>query len=431
MRDVERRLMNKRMAAVMMVVTFAIGFLISSISLAEKDEGQDDIYKELELFSDTVSIIRSDYVEEPKSKDLIYGALKGMLSALDPYSQFMDPDAYNEMKVETEGEFGGIGIEITIKDDLLTIISPIDGTPAYKVGLKAGDKIVKINGKITRDLTLIESVKILRGKPGTDVEVTVLREKERKLLDFTITRSIIKLESIKRSEIIKDDIGYVRLVEFQEKTKRDLETSLRKLEKQGMKGLILDLRNNPGGLLNAAVDVSDKFLEEDKVIVSTKGRVENQNFIFKSKGRKKHLTYPMVILINGGSASASEIVAGAMQDHKRGIIIGTKSFGKGSVQTVMPLSDGSAVRLTTSKYFTPSGQAIREDGITPDIIVEYKETPRVEEEGKEAIFDDLLEEKKDEKVEKPEQKKEEKKEYDNQILSAVDVLKGIIIYGEK
>ncbi len=427
----ERRFMNKRIAAVMVVAAFAIGFLISNVSLAEKDLGPDDIYKELELFSDTVSIIRSDYVEKPKSKDLIYGALKGMLSALDPYSQFMDPDTYNEMKVETEGEFGGIGIEITIKDDLLTIIAPIDDTPAYKVGLKAGDKIVKINGEITRDLTLIESVKLLRGKPGTDVKVTVLREKERKLLDFTITRSIIKIESIKRSEIIKDDIGYIRLIEFQEKTKRDLETSLRKLEKQGMKGLILDLRNNPGGLLNAAVDVSDKFLEEDKVIVSTKGRVENQNFTFKSKGRKKHLTYPMVILINGGSASAAEIVAGAMQDHKRGIIIGTKSFGKGSVQTVMPLSDGSAVRLTTSKYFTPSGRAIREDGITPDIIVEYKEALRVDAEDKEAIFDDLLEEKKDESLEKLEQKKEEKKEYDNQILSAVDVLKGIIIYGEK
>ena len=438
MKDMERRFMNRRIAALMVVVAFTIGFLISNISFAEKSDGPDDIYKELELFSDTVSIIRSDYVEEPKSKDLIYGALKGMLSALDPYSQFMDPDTYNEMKVETEGEFGGIGIEITIKDDLLTIISPIDGTPAYKVGLKAGDKIVKINGKITRDLTLIESVKILRGKPGTDVEVTVLREKERKLLDFTITRSIIKLESIKRSEIIKDDIGYVRLVEFQEKTKRDMEMSLRKLEKQGMKGLILDLRNNPGGLLNSAVEVSDKFLEEDKVIVSTKGRVESQNFIFKSKGLKKHLTYPMVILINGGSASASEIVAGAMKDHKRGIIMGTKSFGKGSVQTVVPLSDGSAVRLTTSKYFTPSGKPIREDGITPDIIVEYKEPEKLQEGNKEEIFDELLEEKKPQEVKKPDKKekkdkliKEEKKEYDNQILSAVDVLKGIIIYGEK
>jgi len=438
MRDTERRFMNKRIAAVMVVVAFAIGFSISSISFAEKNEGPDDIYKELELFSDTVSIIRSDYVEEPKSKDLIYGALKGMLSALDPYSQFMDPDTYNEMKVETEGEFGGIGIEITIKDDLLTIIAPIDGTPAYKVGLKPNDKIVKIEDKITRDLTLIEAVKMLRGKPGTDVKITVLREKERKLLDFTITRSIIKLESIKRSEIVKDDIGYIRLVEFQEKTQGDLEANLRKLEKKGMKGLILDLRNNPGGLLNSAVDVSDKFLEEDKVIVSTKGRVKNQDFIFKSKSRKKHLGYPMVILINGGSASASEIVAGAIKDHKRGIIMGTKSFGKGSVQTVVPLSDGSAVRLTTSKYFTPSGKAIREDGITPDIIVEYKELEKIQEENKEAIFDELLEEKKPDKVKKPDKKEEKdklsktkEKEYDNQILSAVDVLKGIIIYGEK
>ena len=438
MRDTERRFMNKRIAVLMVVVAFAIGFSISSISLAEKDEDLDDIYKELELFSDTVSIIRSDYVEEPKSKDLIYGALKGMLSALDPYSQFMDPDTYNEMKVETEGEFGGIGIEITIKDDLLTIIAPIDGTPAYKVGLKPNDKIVKIEDKITRDLTLIEAVKMLRGKPGTDVKITVLREKERKLLDFTITRSIIKLESIKRSEIVKDDIGYIRLVEFQEKTQGDLEANLRKLEKKGMKGLILDLRNNPGGLLNAAVDVSDKFLEEDKVIVSTKGRVKNQDFIFKSKTRKKHLGYPMVILINGGSASASEIVAGAIKDHKRGLIMGTKSFGKGSVQTVVPLSDGSAVRLTTSKYFTPSGKPIREDGITPDIIVEYKEPEKLQEGNKEEIFDELLEEKKPQEVKKPDKKekkdkliKEEKKEYDNQILSAVDVLKGIIIYGEK
>ena len=429
MRDIERRFMNKRIAALMVVVSFAIGFLISNISLAEKNEGQDDIYKELELFSDTVSIIRSDYVEEPKSKDLIYGALKGMLSALDPYSQFMDPDTYNEMKVETEGEFGGIGIEITIKDNLLTIIAPIDDTPAYKVGLKAGDKIVKIDGKITRDLTLIEAVKMLRGKPGTDVEVTVLREEERRLLDFTITRSIIKLESIKRSDIVKDDIGYIRLVEFQEKTQGDLEANLRKLEKKGMKGFILDLRNNPGGLLNAAVDVSDKFLEEDKVIVSIKGRVKNQDFTFKSKGRQKHLGYPMVILINGGSASASEIVAGAIQDHKRGIIMGTKSFGKGSVQTVVPLSDGSAVRLTTSKYFTPSGKAILKDGITPDIVVEYKESEKIQEGNKGDVFDELLEEKKPDKVKKPDDK--EKKEYDNQILSAVDVLKGIIIYGEK
>lgn len=415
--------MNKK---IIILVILAVGLLAYGIGLAEKTQKSDDLYKELELFSDAVSIIRSDYVEEAASKDLIYGAMKGMLSSLDPYSQFMDPDTYNEMKIETEGEFGGIGIEITIKDNLLTIISPIDDTPAHKVGLKAGDKIVKINGEITRDFTLIEAVKKLRGKPGTDVAVTVLREVEKRLLDFTITRSIIKLESIKRSEVIGSDIGYIRLVEFQEKTGRDLERSLRKLEKKNIKGLILDLRNNPGGLLDAAVDTAEKFLEKDKVIVSTKGRVEDQNFIFKSKNRNKHLDYPLVVLVNGGSASGSEIVAGAIQDHKRGIILGTKSFGKGSVQTVIPLSDGSAVRLTTSKYFTPDGRTIHDEGIVPDIVVEYRETEEVEEKSKDLqVFDELLEDKKDK-----ESKEKKTKAYDNQILSAVDVLKGIIIYNE-
>ena len=426
--------MKKRFGVLMIVVGFLLGALVHNISFAEKEEeNTDNIYKELELFSDAVSIIRSDYVEEAKSKDLIYGALKGMLSSLDPYSQFMDPDTYNEMKVETEGEFGGIGIEITIMDDLLTIISPIEGTPAYNVGLKPGDKIVKIDDEITKDLTLIEAVKRLRGKPGTDVNVTVLREKEKKLLDFTVTRSIIKLESIKRSEIIDEHIGYVRLVEFQEKTRVDLEKSLRDLEKKGIKALILDLRNNPGGLLDASIEVADRFLEEDKVIVSTKGRVENQNYIFKAKGNRKHLDYPLIVLINGGSASASEIVAGAIQDHKRGIVMGTKSFGKGSVQTVVPLPDGSAVRLTTSKYFTPSGRSIHGEGIEPDITVEHREDAKKEEDkNKEDVFENLQKNKEDvvEKKEEVTQKKKEVK-YDNQILSAVDVLKGIVIYGEK
>jgi len=424
--------MNKKLAIALIL---AAGLLVYGIGLgiaelAEKPDEADDLYKELELFSDAVSIIRSDYVEEPQSKDLIYGALKGMLAALDPYSQFMDPDTYNEMRIETEGEFGGIGIEITIKDNLLTIISPIDDTPAYNVGLKAGDKIVKIDGEVTKDITLIGAVKKLRGKPGTDVDVTVLRESEKKLLDFTITRSIIKLESIKRSEVIEPDIGYIRLAEFQEKTSKDLEWALRKLEKKGIKGLILDLRNNPGGLLDSAVEVSEKFLEEGRVVVSTKGRIEEQNLIFKSKNRNKHLDYPMVVLVNGGSASASEIVAGAIQDYKRGIIMGTKSFGKGSVQTVVPLSDGSAVRLTTSKYFTPNDRSIHGEGIVPDIVVEYKEAPKAVEKDKEAeIFDELLEDKEVKKDKDEEEKKEKKKEpYDNQILSAVDVLRGIILY---
>jgi len=428
--------MKKKILIPLVIVVFVIGFFIYNVGFAEKPSKTDDLYKELELFSDAVSIIRSDYVEEPESKDLIYGALKGMLSSLDPYSQFMEPDMYNEMKIETEGEFGGIGIEITIRDNLLTIISPIDDTPAYKIGLKAGDKIVKIDGEITRDFTLLEAVKKLRGKPGTDVEVTILREREKKLLDFTITRSIIKIESIKKTEIIDGDIGYIRLVEFQEKSRRDIEKSLRDVEKQDIKGLILDLRNNPGGLLDASAEVAGEFLEKDKVIVSTKGRVKNQNFVFKSKGKNKHLEYPLVVLINGGSASGSEIVAGAIQDHKRGIILGTKSFGKGSVQTVVPLSDGSAVRLTTSKYFTPSGRSIHEEGIIPDIVVEYIDSTRIQkkEEGEEDIFVELLEDKKEDVAEEKKEEKEEeekKKEYDNQILSAVDVLKGIIIYSEK
>lgn len=422
--------MSKKNVVLMLIIGFVTGILISNIGFAEKGQSSDDLYKELEIFSDAVSIIRSDYVEEAESKDLIYGALKGMLSSLDAYSQFMDPETYNEMKIETEGEFGGIGIEITIRDNLLTIISPIDDTPAYKVGLKAGDKIVKIDGEITKDLTLIDAVKRLRGKPGTKVDITVLREAEKKLLDFTITRSIIRIESIKRSEIVEDGIGYIRLAEFQEKTDRSLEQSLRDLERQEMKGLILDLRNNPGGLLDASVQVAEKFLSEGKVVVSTKGRVENQNFVFKSKNKSRHLDYPMVVLINGGSASASEIVAGAIQDHKRGIIMGTKSFGKGSVQTVVPLSDGSAVRLTTSKYFTPDGRSIHGEGIVPDIIVEYKESAgEGEEKSKPDIFDELVGKKEEDKEQ--DKTDEAKKEYDNQILSAVDVLKGIIIYKEK
>lgn len=421
--------MSKKITLLIIALSFMAGFLSHNIGLAEKDQKTDDLYKELELFSDAVSIIRSDYTEETKSKDLIYGALKGMLSSLDPYSQFMDPDTYNEMKIETEGEFGGIGIEITIKDNLLTIISPIDDTPAYNAGLKAGDKIVKIDGEITKDLTLIDAVKKLRGKPGTKVNITVLRETEKRLLDFTITRTIIKIESIKKAEVIEPDIGYIRLIEFQEKTQLDLEKSLQDLEGKNIKALILDIRNNPGGLLDSAVEVAGKFLEEGETVVSTKGRVENQNFLFKSENKNKHLDYPIVVLINGGSASGSEIVAGALQDHKRAIIMGTKSFGKGSVQTVVPLQDGSAVRLTTSKYFTPEGRSIHGEGIMPDIRVEYKEPSKKEENPEMDIFDELLNKKED--IEAIKKEEERKEKYDNQILSAVDVLKGIIIYSKK
>ena len=432
--------MKKRIVLLLVITSFALGAAVySSISFAEKQEQAqeqkhktDDLYKELELFSDAVSIIRTDYVEEKKSKELIYGALKGMLSSLDPYSQFMDPDSYNEMKIETEGKFGGIGIEITVKDDLLTIISPIDDTPAYKAGLKAGDKIVKIDGAVTKDLTLVDAVKKLRGKPGTDVNIIVLRESEKKLLEFTITRSIIKIASVKKAEILDSGIGYVRLTEFQENSPKDLAEALKKLEADNnLKGLILDLRNNPGGLLDVAVDVAGKFLEEGKVVVSTKGRVESQNLEFKSKNNNHHLGYPMVVLVNGGSASASEIVAGALQDYKRALIIGTKSFGKGSVQTVIPMSDGSAIRVTTSKYFTPKGRSIHGEGIMPDIVVEYEEPSLKDKEvDKEtALIEKLMETK--EKTEKEKQDEKKRKEFDNQLSRAIDVLKGIVIYNGK
>ena len=431
--------MKKKILLPVIIASFTIGALIYHAGFAETKELQkteerkktDDLYKELELFSDAVSIIRADYVEEKKSKDLMYGALKGLLASLDPYSQFMDPDTYNEMKVETEGEFGGIGIEITMKDDLLTIISPIDDTPAYKAGLKAGDKIVKIDGTIVKDLTLIEAVKKLRGKPGTDVNIIILRETDKKLLEFTITRSIIKIASIKKAEMLEPGIGYIRISEFQENTPKDLSDALKKIEVENLKGLVLDLRNNPGGLLDVAVDVAGKFLEEGKIVVTTKGRVESQNFEFKSKNKNHHLDYPIVVLINGGSASASEIVAGALQDYKRAILLGTKSFGKGSVQTVVPMSDGSAIRLTTSKYFTPKGRSIHGEGIAPDIVVEYEEHSQKDKEvDKEtALLEKLIPGKEKTAEEKAEEKK--KKELDNQLLRAVDVLKGIVLYNNK
>jgi len=405
--------------------------LILSLSIghgvcAKAPASKKDIYEHIELFADALSIVKTDYTDEVEPKDLIYGALEGLMSSLDSHSQFMDPDAYKEIKVQTEGEFGGLGIEISIRDGLLTIISPIEDTPAYEAGLKAGDRIVKIDGESTRDITLHGAVKKLRGEAKTKIELTILREAEKKLLDFTIIRDIIKIESIKKAEVIDGHIGYVKLVEFQEKTRKDLKKVLERLKKDGMESLILDLRNNPGGLLDISVDVSEEFIKSGLVIVSTKGRAKQQNVVYKSKGKNKYLDFPIVVLVNGGSASASEIVAGAIQDQKRGIVLGTKTFGKGSVQTVIPLKDGSALRLTTAKYFTPSGKVIHGEGITPDIVVEQQEFMQ-----KEAV--DIFK-----KIEEAEDKKEEKVEagvddteeklYDNQLMSAIDVLKGIKVY---
>lgn len=343
----------------------------ASVSLATSFERKkrDDLYRQIELFSDTLAIIETEYVDEIKPKDAIYGALKGMLSSLDPHSQFMDPETYNELKADTEGKFGGIGIEISIKDGLLTIVTPIEGTPAWKAGLKPGDKIVKINNGSTRGIDLAEAMKKLRGKPQEAVSITVLREPEKKLLEFKITRAIIKINDIKEAKILEDGIGYIRIIEFREETFKDFNSAIERLSKLGMKALILDLRNNPGGLMESALEVTGKFLPEGKLIVSTKGRKQDQNLELNSQARHPMLRLPLAVLINEGSASGSEIVAAAMQDYKRATILGTKSFGKGSVQTVIPLSDGSALRLTTSRYFSPLGKGIHGKGVIPDIVI--------------------------------------------------------------
>jgi len=366
---------------------------LASDSQSQKKK-KDELYRQVELFSDSLAIIHKEYVDDTLPKDLIYGALKGMLSSLDPHSQFMDPDTYKELKEETEGKFGGLGIEITIKDGLLTIITPIEDTPAWKAGLRPGDRIVKIDDQLTREMLLSDAVKKMRGKPGEIVNLTVLRDSEKKLLDFKITRAMIKIKDIKHARILEDGIGYIRLVEFRENTPQEFNKALGYLSRQRMDALIIDLRNNPGGLLDAAVKVTGKFIPLNKLIVYTKGRQPEQNFEFYSDTKNAILDLPLVILINQGSASGSEIVAGALQDYKRAIIIGTKSFGKGSVQSVIPLRDGSALRLTTSRYFTPSGKIIHGKGVTPDIEIEAEKaldskTEEVKSKKSDEIFDEF------------------------------------------
>lgn len=386
---------------------------------------RDQIYQQVELFADALATIESQYVEVTPPKDLIYGALKGMLGSLDPHSQFLDPDAYNELKVGTKGEFGGIGIEISIRDGLLTVISPIEDTPAWRVGLKPMDRIVKIEDELTREFTLDDAVKRLRGKPGTEVNITILREDEDKLLDFAITRAIVKIKEVREASILEDSVGYIRIAEFGQSTRNEVKNALENLESQKCDSLILDLRNNPGGLLDIAVEVTELFVEAEKIIVTTKGRLESQNIEFKSGYEKSYVDWPMIILVNSGSASGSEIVAGALQDYGRALLVGEKTFGKGSVQSIIPLNDGSALRLTTSKYFTPKGRSIHEHGIEPDIVVAYYKIE--DKKKKEGLSDKVFD-----KVENDDKDEDAKKEFnykeDSQIMRALDIIKGIKIY---
>jgi carboxyl-terminal processing protease len=325
-----------------------------------------ETYEELKTFSEVLSQVQKHYVDETKPKDLIQGAIRGMLSTLDPHSAYMTPEMYKEMQVETKGEFGGVGIQIGVKDNRLAVIAPIEGTPAHRAGIKAGDFIVKVNDDTTKDLTLMDAVQKMRGPKGSKVNLTIQRDGTPDPLLFTLVRDTIKIESVK-SKVI-DNLGYVRLTQFQEATGRDLSKAIKQFKEQKVQGAILDLRNNPGGLLTAAVDVSEQFLPSGKLIVYTKSREgKKDEWIAKSKDQLEDL--PVIILVNEGSASASEIVAGALQDWGRAVIVGTTSFGKGSVQTILALGDGSGLRLTTAKYYTPKGRSIQSTGITPDIVV--------------------------------------------------------------
>ena len=335
--------------------------------------GTDETYEELKVFSDVLDIIEKNYVDPVEPKELIRGAIEGMINSIDPHSAYLLPEAYKDLQIETRGEFSGIGIVITMQDNMITVISPIEGTPAYKAGVKAGDVIIKVDGEETKSMMLWEAVKKMRGKRGTEVVITVFRKGAADPIDFTLVRDIIPLESV-RSHLLKPGYGYVRITNFREKTGHDVMAALEELEsdKTPLKGLILDLRDNPGGLLDQAIEVADIFLDKGE-IVSIKGRREAHSKTYMAeKDTVKH-SYPIVLLINGGSASAAEIVAGALQDHGRCVVLGTTSFGKGSVQTVEPLRDGSGLKLTIARYYTPNGKAIQATGIKPDIVVEQRE----------------------------------------------------------
>lgn len=326
-------------------------------------------YRELKLFRSVMEIVQKNYVKDVSDQKLIQGAIEGMLQSLDPHSSYLPEDMFKELQVETRGEFGGLGIEITLEKGVLTIVSPIEDTPAFKAGLKPGDKIIKINGESTKNITLLKAVKKMRGPKGTKVTVTILREGSRKVKDYTIVRDIIHVRSVKK-QTLEAGYPYVRLVSFQESTDTDLKNAINSLsDEHPIKGLILDLRNNPGGLLDQAVKVANLFIDKG-LIVYTDGRVKDQRMEFRATRSGKHYGFKMAVLINQGSASASEIVAGALQDHERAGIFGAKSFGKASVQTIIPLENGSGLRLTTAYYYTPNGRHIQEKGILPDVNLE-------------------------------------------------------------
>src|SRR5205809_2592000 len=404
----------------------------SAISAKQPQPGakeNDNGYSQISIFAKAIELIRQDYVDGNKTgyHDLITAALKGMLASLDPHSQYMDPNDFRDMQEDTRSRFNGLGIEVSMKNGLPTVVSPMEDTPAAKAGILSGDQILKINGTATDKMELQDAVNLLRGAPGQKVTLTLLRPSTKEIKDYALERVEIKVQSVKGARLLDPEltgpfkIGYIRLIQFNEPTAEELSRALDDLQKQGMQALILDLRNNPGGLLNSAVDVCAEFLPPNTKVVSTQGRVVSQQHDYSTSGAKKERpNFPMVLLINEGSASGAEIVAGALKDLHRAVLVGETTFGKGSVQNVMQLPDGSAVRFTTAKYYTPSKQVLQGNGVTPNIRVVM--TPEQER----ALF--AL--RNTENV-KPEDEKNLIKAKDLQMLRAIDTLKGVMIYAQR
>lgn len=444
---------KKRHKKILIVTVITVLFWVVGAGfyrdLSAKNE---ETYKGLRLFADVIELIEKNYVDPVETEKLIQKAIQGMVHSLDPHSSFLPPEAFEDLKTDTKGEFGGIGIVITVQKGWITVISPIEGTPAYNAGIVAGDKIIKVDGESTQEMALWEAVKKMRGPKGTDVEITISREKEPEPIVFKLTRDIIPIVSVK-SLILKPGYGYVRLTNFQDNTTDELLQALEKMEagEVKIKGLVFDLRDNPGGLLDQAISVSDVFLE-DGDIVTIKGRQKSHTKSYKAHANDTKRDYPIVLLINGGSASASEIVAGAFQDHKRALILGTTSFGKGSVQTVETLRDGYGLKFTIARYYTPSGRSIQAEGIIPDLVVKHKmldpEDREASEKGllKEKDLKNHLEAKPQEEEESKTQETEKKKikkrptsfrhgpldpealRLDNQIVRALQILQSVDLF---
>jgi carboxyl-terminal processing protease len=426
--------MNKKLIIIFTILAIIHVFFIDSSSL-KISATTEELYEDLKVYSDVLTIIQKNYVDEIELKKTIYNSIKGMVSKLDPHSSFMPPDMYKEMQVETKGKFGGLGIEITIKDGVLTVVSPIEDTPAYRAGIKTGDQIIKIENEPTKDISLMDAVKKMRGKPKTEIKITIMRDEFKEPKEFSIIRDIIKIKSVK-SKLIEDKYGYVRIAQFQENTLNEFRRALKDLKssKHPIRGLILDLRGNPGGLLDQAVKICDEFLDSG-LIVYTEGRIQTQKMQFHAKENKETINYPTVVLVNGGSASASEIVAGALKENGRAYIIGTQTFGKGTVQTIYPLIDGSGLRITTAKYYTPSHRSIQEKGIIPNRIVEDSIDSSYTSRGKIKFLreKDLLDhfKKEDVKEEDKEKEKDEEASSKNEEDKSVDPpLQAAIIYLE-